>query len=455
MKKELIYLSALDSVRKTKPEILLGQQKMYDAIVQCGYCVVISFNQLTDSRSFLGPINSERSESIMDFYIELFNNESLKISRFTPPDGKPTVRTAAQYVLNSLENAINASATSNAYIFSSLPIAKGNVSALNIVYDSLKYCDLDLLNTLPGVSGPDRSYIKRYVKWILELSIHPSYYIDEKKETYLKLADYLDAIIQLTDYSLFAESAPNDFPYAQTLLRSAEPQDKTKRCARSNWLNNLNSLQTSNVCALLLAKDIVNLCYNLSVEASINGINKVYHTDISNYIRDFWQIKQQMQPASQPEKKDVITIALQEFPDWAFSTRVTNESYKIIAKTKGSHNDRQFNWRKICKSGQRVKLAKALSFYLIFLIIELVTGTLERTIDWISNAWFHSLLAHPLVKSVLYSVIVTTALSFFSSYISKKADLPDITDVFQNIKEFGSDYPKLPRSNTWHNKEDQ
>ena len=67
MQREMIYLRELDSVLKSKEEVIAGQEKMYDAIVNRGYCVVISLNQLTDAAAFLGPIKSKRFEESMEF----------------------------------------------------------------------------------------------------------------------------------------------------------------------------------------------------------------------------------------------------------------------------------------------------------------------------------------------------------------------------------------------------
>ena len=47
-----VYLFELDSVRKTDEEIIAGQAALYDEIVTNGNIVVLTYNQMVDSRGF-------------------------------------------------------------------------------------------------------------------------------------------------------------------------------------------------------------------------------------------------------------------------------------------------------------------------------------------------------------------------------------------------------------------
>ena len=57
----LVYLFELDSVRNSAEEIKIGQQALFEEIVINGNQVAISFNQLTDSESFLKMIEDENT----------------------------------------------------------------------------------------------------------------------------------------------------------------------------------------------------------------------------------------------------------------------------------------------------------------------------------------------------------------------------------------------------------
>ena len=60
MKKEpkLVYLFELDSARSTDEEIEIGQNALYNEIVGNGNIVVMTYNQLVDSRGFFGLFNN-------------------------------------------------------------------------------------------------------------------------------------------------------------------------------------------------------------------------------------------------------------------------------------------------------------------------------------------------------------------------------------------------------------
>ena len=49
--RKYVYLFELDSVRKTDKEIIAGQKALYTEIVENGNIVVLTFNQLIDSRT--------------------------------------------------------------------------------------------------------------------------------------------------------------------------------------------------------------------------------------------------------------------------------------------------------------------------------------------------------------------------------------------------------------------
>lgn len=66
--RKYVYLFELDSVRKTDKEIIAGQKALYTEIVENGNIVVLTFNQLIDSRAFF--------MFIFDFWIPRKYNDS-------------------------------------------------------------------------------------------------------------------------------------------------------------------------------------------------------------------------------------------------------------------------------------------------------------------------------------------------------------------------------------------
>ena len=152
---KLVYLFELDSVRTSPYEINLGQKAMYDEIVIKGNTVVLTFNQLTDSKVFLCALENEKYR---DHIIELFKLGRIKISLF----GK--YRTASQYIIKAIEKCIdnlqqatrvneindtslNEEREKNEYsfVFSAWPIDKSDLALMECIVHALKYNDLKLL----------------------------------------------------------------------------------------------------------------------------------------------------------------------------------------------------------------------------------------------------------------------------------------------------------------------
>ena len=103
--RKYVYLFELDSVRKTDKEIIVGQKALYTEIVENGNIVVLTFNQLIDSRAFFSLFSiPEYRESIMT----LFKKGAIRITQFNK------TKTVAQYWLNAMEEG-------KQFIYSAIP----------------------------------------------------------------------------------------------------------------------------------------------------------------------------------------------------------------------------------------------------------------------------------------------------------------------------------------------
>lgn len=79
MERKYVYLFELDSVRMSDEEILLGQQKLYDEIVHEGNIVVLTYNQLVDSRGFFSLLSDA---AYYDSFMKLFEQGCIRVSRY-------------------------------------------------------------------------------------------------------------------------------------------------------------------------------------------------------------------------------------------------------------------------------------------------------------------------------------------------------------------------------------
>lgn len=126
MKKQ-VFLFELDSVRKTNDEIIVGQKTLYDEIVRNGNIVVLTYNQLIDSRAFFSLLNNK---NYYDSFIKLFELGVIKVSQY----GR--IRTLTQYLLNTIDSE------NNKFLYSTLPLKRSQRRLIALIRRSLIYSDL-------------------------------------------------------------------------------------------------------------------------------------------------------------------------------------------------------------------------------------------------------------------------------------------------------------------------
>lgn len=124
--REFVYLFELDSVRKTDEEIISGQKALYNEIVNNGNIVILTYNQLVDSRGFFSLLVDEAYQNNL---IKLFENGAIRISQYGDK------RSLSQYLINSV-------ASEKEFIYSALPLKSTQRRLLALIKRSLQYSDL-------------------------------------------------------------------------------------------------------------------------------------------------------------------------------------------------------------------------------------------------------------------------------------------------------------------------
>lgn len=89
-----VYLYELDSVRNSKEEIQYAQERMFREIILNGNQVILTMNQLADSRAFLAAIENENT---FEPFFELCQMGVIRISQYG------TLRTPSQYFQGKIE----------------------------------------------------------------------------------------------------------------------------------------------------------------------------------------------------------------------------------------------------------------------------------------------------------------------------------------------------------------
>ena len=306
--RKYVYLFELDSVRKTDKEIITGQKTLYHEIVTNGNIVVMTYNQLVDSRGFFSLLDHDGYQQSL---ISLFENGAIRISQYGD------VRTLSQYLINSVES-------DKQFIYSALPVKNSQKRLLAIIKRSLMYSDLselyeyytglrsdeDLIDLFVEVEKkkekrsalipehadaqqireevlPEMRNILENLYWLLSTvlklsAMHDIYIYPREPDEYrkLKLYSVLKIVLSLCcetdplwkeateiikDLSSFQKENDDRSVYLREIKRqydALEGQEKSQRRQTYQY-----------------AEAIVSLCYNYACEISICNTSKHYNVE--------------------------------------------------------------------------------------------------------------------------------------------------------------------------------
>lgn len=145
--REYVYLFELDSVRKTDEEIIADQKALYSEIVNNGNIVVLTYNQLVDSRGFFSLLKDSEYQK---YFIRLFENGAIRISQYGD------IRSLSQYLINSVESE-------KQFIYSALPVKSSQRRLLSLIKRSLLYSDLsEIFEYSTGTNRSEKELIELF-----------------------------------------------------------------------------------------------------------------------------------------------------------------------------------------------------------------------------------------------------------------------------------------------------
>ncbi|MFT7004573.1 MAG: hypothetical protein ACJAWW_001936, partial [Sulfurimonas sp.] len=343
---KLVYLFELDSVRKTKEEIEHGQHALYDEIVMHGNTVVCTFNQISDSPSFLAILSDDKK--YRDFR-KLINFGKIRISRYG------TMRTPSQYIQQNLLKNINEQ-NQNAFIFSSLPITYNEILKQKYIYDALINSDLSIFNEKINSLETTEQEIKeltilsRFVELIITFSMQKTTINEPKIDKKISMSEYIDKIFKIDNFSV---KNYLDISKSCNILKSLDDNIGDLRDNRSVWINTLHKSyekqqQIVENDAMQIAEAIIDLCYNYTLEDSILGVSKHYKSfDINaedSFYNDFFnRLKLYMASSHnflQTDSKELTYNSEVNLPEWDIAV-------SIIEQTKESEKNKILNSKKL------------------------------------------------------------------------------------------------------------
>ena len=287
-----VFLFELDSVRKTDEEIILGQNMLFDEIVRNGNVVVLTYNQLIDSRGFFSLINDPQMyENIM----ELFNQGYIKISQYG------SIRTVAQYVLESIEKNLNS--TAETFLYSAVPVRSDQKYLLDLMKRSLmysdfteideyingkkkkedlnklfKHCNEDIKETASKQAIEELKQLRQFMKLTLDVSHNPAIYNPPRKIEEYNAITFRFILTEVV-FKMKNMKHVELWSKAIQILKDINGDIADSIMSRTIWHQKLYEHRNAkDKIYYQYAEAIVDLCYNYRQELSIYNVSKHYNT---------------------------------------------------------------------------------------------------------------------------------------------------------------------------------
>lgn len=463
---ELVYLFELDSVRSTPEEILLGQWALFREVALKGNRVVLTFNQLTDSQSFLCAVGEEESRSQI---LELFRMGAMKYSRYAPPgyyDGLPgqrrqaltdqlaacrrehgelfrqgalkayeplpdrapqrVIRTASHYVQDSVERCLND--TGETFLFSALPFRSTDRTVLRAISYALQYSDPAVLDTCPAPGEGDRQrldFARAYVELLLSLSREPLAVNPERQVRSRPMTAVLEQVFQACrqdpprlEYPLW-EQMGRGARVLERLWDRVAAQGSPNR--RSDWYAALLAEEgpREDRC---MAEAIVDLCYNYTMAGSISGLegslgeSAGFPPEFLERLAAYWADGQTgVHRFLRPDSTDAAPRPAGALPPWDTAARLL----KTVPAAGATWERRML--------GSHLRQVRNVALYLLaFLITSLLLDSLEGGVTTLGERGQINEAVLALGNIVLFGIA--------GSLLSWWLKLPDILD---SVKQLG------------------
>lgn len=476
-----VYLFELDSVKNTDEEIIRAFNALYDEIVINGNIVVMTFNQLVDSRGFFSLFADERFHESL---LSLFENGALRISRFGD------IRTVTQYLLNSTEDE-------KQFIYSALPIKNSQRRLVALIRRSLMYCDLSEINAYiegkekseeelkdlfaevnanegPGKisvseSGLSTEQMKEILKnlyWlltaVLKISMmHTAFIRPRERSEYegLHLKDFLKAALTA------GFEADELFNGAAEVLKSLGCLSSDDRSVYFREIERAAAKDNSpDKTKYMYAQAIVSLCYNYACEASIADVSRHYdaqefkkggkcpsfEAEFKSRLAYEWdggRAKEERYLKKETNKFTAFS-RVKEIPPFKAAVRFTR--YADYAQ-EGEKRQQVYGYEsglKEQKRSHRRKIRKraAKGFGISFLYV-LIGGLVNYMFELGQNA------ADSRAGSFAVSLAVFIAFMFaaeaITDVLSKYFNIPDLSDALENAFKYIADFFRFKKKRSF------
>lgn len=270
------YLDSLDSVRNSDAEVICGQNELLDRLFYTDHTVVLTMQQLTDSRVFG---NLLKDNDCTEYILFQFIAGRLRYSQYG------TTKTPSQYVQNSLVKC-----KESGYLFSYLPIKQQDEELLNAELNALRNGSIEYLEELKEKRPNELAqieFLENYTSLILHLgTLKLAKTTPKPKEKCRSLTDFLDAVLRgisrptLLGADADTQKAANEVlafrddavQILNGIRRSVHKMGvEQNRTEWHNFIRNKATKEGGSPGGYWLAEAVIDVAYNLTLADSING----------------------------------------------------------------------------------------------------------------------------------------------------------------------------------------
>ncbi len=447
----LVYLWELDSAKYTKEDILLGQNKLFDEIVGKGNQVVIAFNQLSGSPAFLCALNDKH---FFECIVKLFRYGYIRLVRYETQDDDGNtikVRTAAQYMILSIEKAMKGT-----YRFPKWIFCDEDKEIFPVIVEALKYNDLMLLKEVAekeedGNRKEHLEFLIRYLKMLVDISQEEFVYVEEKKSR--NLNDYVEAVLQWGDPF---EGAVEQYGETVDFLASLKFEEKGKR---SVWYTEIENGQKRGAITKeqeTLAKYILDVCYNYKIEDGIAGLSKYYTDDgkplhlnnnfRGNYRQKLLEYDKKRKAGLGRRILHLSQIEKEELPNWDVATHIIKNTSNEVKTVRYTGKLYQEDYEKELSKWRMVRTWKSVLFMgtaVLYVMGIFLTGKISSVIETVLNHLIESIPTFMVgvLQVGLSTLVLAVAMELVGKVLSKLIQVPDllesISEFFKCWRDFG------------------
>lgn len=472
---KLVYLFELDSVRKSDKEILIGQQTLYNEIVGNGNIVVLTYNQLVDSRGFFSLLEDKKYYNNL---VELFKSGVICISQFGD------TRTISQYL-------INACSSERSFIYSGWPLKSTQKRLLALIKRCLMYSDLNEINDYKEGTRSDKELLDLFVevdgnlqphdttlsvpqckdiienlfhliKTVLRLSSIHTIYVNPKPadEYAMSLQKYLNNALKLTpteNIDLW-NKAVTELRSLDLVKNGSKDRSDYHHAIRKLYNDSLKNGNDADIKVYQYAEAIVDLCYNYQLEYSICNSSKHYNisefksddpTDWITFSADFFSRLKQTWNTDDPgscyllEESNVFVEykPSSDFPDFSKAVNVvgytktdTEQTDNNVQRYEFQLEEQKDTRKRFLLSSIRRKVILSVVFFLIAWGIEVALDLLQNLFDIFLNK-LSFINTDSLVWTLACSTLEVIAIFGIAEYLLPKKfpKIPSLSKSLQMI----------------------